>query len=99
MSVLDVLRGQAPRVYRVNAEALSYLATLGVPARVGRVVATWPADRDVAEDELTRWLAADLPALGPQQAPWVREAPAVAAYQAQTDRPVIRALLTDDAAP
>ena len=99
MSVLDVLRGQAPRVYRVNAEALSYLATLGVPARVGQVVATWPADRDVAEDELTRWLTADLPTLGPQQAPWVREALAVAAYQAQTDWPVIRALLTDDAAP
>ena len=99
LTVLDVLRHQAPRVYRVNAEALSYLATLGLPARVSRVVATWPADRDVSEDDLTRWLAADLPRLGPPQATWVREALAVAAYQAQTAWPVIRALLTDDAAP
>jgi hypothetical protein len=52
LTVLDVLRGLAPRIHRVNAEALSYLATLGVPARVCQVVRQWPGDRDLSADQV-----------------------------------------------
>ena len=97
LTVLDVLRNQAPRAYRVNAEALSYLAALGLPAALREAIATWPGDCDLTEPEVTRRLDALRPALGLQHQTWVREALAVAAYQAQTDWPVLRALVTDDA--
>ena len=111
LTVLDVLRNQAPRAYRVNAEALSYLAALGLPAALREAmreamreaIATWPCDCDCAltEPEGTRRPDALRPALGRQHQTWVREALVVAAYQAQTAWPVLRAVLralvTDDA--
>ena len=97
LTVLDVLRGGAPRVCRVNEEALSYLATLGVPAAIADVVAGWPRDQDLPEATLAELLATDLPRLGDSHRRWVLEATAVAAYQAQTAWPVVRALVCDDA--
>lgn len=97
LTILDVLRGQAPRIYRVNEEALSYLATLGVAEATGAVVRQWPWEQDLTEEALTGWLEATLPKLGTQPRTWVREATAVAAYQAQRDWPVVRALIVDDA--
>jgi hypothetical protein len=97
LTILDVLRNRAPRVYRVNEEALSYLATLGLPAAAGATLRQWPWEQDLTEDAVTDRLEATVPWLGPQQRTWVREATAVAAYQAQTDWPVVRALLVDDA--
>jgi hypothetical protein len=97
LTVLDVLRGGAPRVFRINAEALSYLTTLGVPAAITDVVAGWPRDQDLSEATLGELLAADLPRLGDPHRRWIREATAVAAYQAQTAWPVVRALVCDDA--
>jgi regulator of replication initiation timing len=97
LTILDVLRNRAPRVYRVNEEALSYLATLGLPAAAGAALRQWPWEQDLTEDAVTDRLEATGPWLGPQQRTWVREATAVAAYQAQTDWPVVRALLVDDA--
>ena len=44
LTVLDVLRNQAPRVYRVNAEALSYL----VSGRPGAAGGAAPGDRGLA---------------------------------------------------
>jgi hypothetical protein len=97
LTVLDVLRGGAPRVSRVNEEALSYLATLGVPAAITDVVAGWPRDQDLSEATLAELLATDLPRLGDPHRRWILEATAVAAYQAQTAWPVVRALVCDDA--
>jgi hypothetical protein len=97
LTVLDVLRGGVPRAFRVNAEALSYLATLGVPPAITDVVAGWPRDQDLAEGAIEGLLAATLPRLGDPHRRWVREALAVAAYQAQTTWPVVRALVCDDA--
>ena len=95
--MLDVLRGGAPRTFRVNEEALSYLVTLGVPPAITDVVTGWPRDQDLSEDAVERLLAAGLPRLGDPHRRWVREALAVAAYQAQTTWPVVRALVCDDA--
>jgi hypothetical protein len=97
LTVLDVLRGGVPRAFRVNEEALSYLATLGVPPAVTDVVAGWPRDQDLPEDAVDALLVAELPRLGDPPRRWVREALAVAAYQAQSAWPVVRALACDDA--
>jgi hypothetical protein len=97
LTVLDVLRGGAARTFRVNAEALSYLATLGAPPAVTDVVAGWPRDQDLPEDAVEELLAAELPRLGDPHRRWVREALAVAAYQARTDWPVVDTLVCDDA--
>ncbi len=97
LTVLEVLRGGVPRAFRVNEEALSYLVTLGVPAAITDVVAGWPRDQDLSEDAVEGLLAAELSRLGDPHRRWVREALAVAAYQAQTTWPVVRALVCDDA--
>ena len=97
LTVLDVLRGGAPRAFRVNEEALSYLARLGVPPAITDVVAGWPRDQDLPEDAVAELLGADLPRLGDPYRRWVQEALAVAAYQAQTTWPIVRALVCDDA--
>lgn len=97
LTILDVLRNQAPRVYRVNEEALSYLATLGLAEATRAVLRQWPWEQDLSEEVFTDWLETTLPWLGPHQRTWVREGTAVAAYQAQTDWPVVRALMVDDA--
>lgn len=97
LTVLEVLRGGAAPAYRVNEEALSYLAELGLPATVRATLATFPSADVVGEAELTAWLAEHLPRLGPRQATAVREATALAAYYSDPNWPVLRALLTDDA--
>ncbi len=97
LTVLDVLRGGAPRAFRVNEEALSYLARLGVPPAITDVVAGWPRDQDLPEDAVAELLGADLLRLGDPYRRWVQEALAVAAYQAQTTWPIVRALVCDDA--
>lgn len=97
LTILDVLRNGAPRVYRVNEEALSYLATLGLTTAACAALRQWPWEQDLTEEAFTDWLAATLPGLGPHQRLWVREGTAVAAYQAQTDWPVVQALMVDDA--
>ena len=60
-------------------------------------VAQLPHDERWDEAQLTALLAAHLPALGPQQARWLRDALAIAAYHAQTDGPVVETLISDDA--
>lgn len=97
LTVLEVLRGGAAPAYRVNEEALSYLAELGLPAAVRATLATFPSAEVVGEADLTAWLAEHLPGLGPRQATLVREATALAAYYSDPDWPILRALLTDDA--
>lgn len=97
LTVLEVLRGGAPPTYLVNAEALSSLTELGLPASVRAALAEFPTTEGVGEAELTAWFAEHLPRLGPRQATLVREATALAAYYGDPDWPVVRALLTDDA--
>jgi hypothetical protein len=97
LSVLDVLRGGQPRRFRLNAEALGYLAQVGVSqvTRARRLARPWETDLD--EPMLAAVLTTHRPTLGPQARKWVTDALAVAAYHAQTDQPVVRLLVCDDA--
>jgi hypothetical protein len=54
-------------------------------------------DQDLDEATLTQWLEVHVPGLGVQTRKWVLDAPAVAAYQAQLEWPVVQLLLADDA--
>ena len=57
----------------------------------------WNQDRD--EPTLATLLAHHMPQLGDQARKWIMDALAVAAYHAQTDYPVVRLLVCDDAPP
>jgi hypothetical protein len=97
LSVVDVLRNGQPRTFRLNAEALGYLAQVGLSAVTRQTLTQLPRDRDLDEVSLRQWLDEYLPKLGPQQRKWILDAMAVAAYHAQVEFPVVRLLVCDDA--
>ena len=97
LTVLDVLRNGAPRVYRLNAPAYAWLAPFGLSASSVAKLQALPQDQDLSEAEFTRGLAEQLPQLGPQQRKHILEAAAVAAYHQQTAWPVVNTLVCDDA--
>ena len=95
--VLSVLWGQEPR-FRLNADALAWLDT----TRIGRTLiaqlaAILPWDTALTATDLTSQLDAAGVILGPQQRQQVWDALAIAAYHAQSDVPIVRLLLSDDA--
>ncbi len=100
LAVLRMLRGGGPLTYRWNDTAEAYLDWVGLSASARRTLSSAiPRDQELDEaalstllDPLYRWV-------GPQQRTSFREALALAAYEAQTDWPVVQALLCDDAAP
>jgi hypothetical protein len=96
--VLAVLWGQEP-VFRLNADALAWLqATRIGRTLVSQLCATLPWDTDLSATDLTHQLDAASVRLGPQQRQQVWDALAIAAYHAQTAVPIVRRLLSDDAA-
>lgn len=97
LTVLDVLRAGRPRRFLLNAEAEHLLASVALSPRTRLGLARLPREQPWDDATLAGLLATHLPDLGVQQAKWVREALAVAAYHAEADFPVVRLLLTDDA--
>jgi len=95
--VLAVLWGQEPR-FRLDADALAWLEA--TPIRRGllttlRQVLPWATDL-TARDLAARLDAARV-VLTSQQHQQIWDALAIAAYHAQTDVPIVRLLLSDDA--
>jgi hypothetical protein len=96
--VLAVLWGQEP-LFRLNADALAWLSA----SRIGRTLITHlgtilPWDTELSATDLTRQLDAAGVILGQTQRQQVYDALAIAAYHAQTAVPIVRRLLSDDAA-
>lgn len=98
LAVLALLRGGGPLTYRWDATADAYLDGVGLSATARRNLGAIPRDRELDEATLSGLLEPLYPWVGPQQRTWVREALALAAYRAQGDWPVVRALVCDDAA-
>src|SRR5512138_1010300 len=95
--VLSVLGGQEPR-FRLNADALAWLdATRIGRTLIAHLAAILPWDTALTATDLTSQLDAAGVTLGPQQRQQVWDALAIAAYHAQTDVPIVRRLLSDDA--
>ena len=100
LSVLDVLRNRRERLFRLNAEALGYLKGLPLSKAVWGTLHNWAAEggeQDLDEVTFLERLKTDLPSLGKQQCKALIDAAAVAAYHAETEWPVIQALICDDA--
>jgi hypothetical protein len=96
--VLAVLWGREP-LFRLNDDALEWLqATTLSPHLLARIQVALPWDQELSAAELAGQLAVAGISLGVQQRQQVWDALAVAAYHAQTAVPVIRVLLSDDAA-
>lgn len=97
LTIVDVLRNRAARLFRLNDEAFGYLEQAGV-SRITRVkLRDLPADQTVDEATILEWIARVLPTVGAQTKKWILDAAAVAAYHAQTEWPVVRLLLCDGA--
>lgn len=97
LTVIDVLCHGQPRRFRLNAEALGYLETAGVSGVTCRKVAALLSEQDLDEAAWQQLLDNRLPGLGAQTRKWMGDAAAVAAYQAQTEWPVVRLLICDGA--
>src|SRR6266487_4459550 len=96
--VLAVLWGQEP-LFRLNGDALAWLdATRSGQTLLTQLCAALPWDTDLSATDLTQHLGGAGVTLGPQQRQQVWDALAIAAYHAQTAVPIIRRLLSDDAA-
>ena len=97
LSVIAVLRDRQPRAFRLNAEAVTYLARTQLAATTLRVLAPVVEERDLDDAGLGALLATHRPTRGPQAQQWIRDATAVAAYHAMLGFPVLQLLLCDDA--
>ena len=97
LSVLTVLSNGAPLVHLANATAAAWLTQTGVSVATRAVLAALPQDRGLDVATFTQVLAAQGVRPGSQQQRWLREATAVAAYQAGLLGPVVATLVSDDA--
>jgi hypothetical protein len=94
--VLDVFRNFAPRRFTWNNEALGLLNTFGLSRKIIGAV-NHHLETDVVYDEEMFKKHLDAIQPGPRQRTRIQEACAIAAYHQQTDFPVIKKLLSDDA--
>jgi hypothetical protein len=95
--VLAVLWGQEPH-FRLNADALAWLDASSISRTlITHLAAILPWDTDLTATDLTSRLDAATVTLGPQQRQQVWDALAIAAYHAQSEVPIVRRLLSDDA--
>lgn len=96
--VLAVLWGQEP-VFRLNDDALLWLEASSIRrSLITDLRRALPWATDLTAAELTLQLTVAGIGLGPQQRQQVWDAMAIAAYHAQTGVPIVRHLLSDDAA-
>jgi regulator of replication initiation timing len=97
LTILDVIQNYPDRTYRLNSETYQLLQTFRLPAWMVRRLKTFPQDRVLSEAQFLGLLETQLPDSGPQQRRRVLEAAGVAAYHVQSEFPVVRLLVCDDA--
>lgn len=97
LAILDVLRNEAPRVYRLNSSAYAWLEPFRLPASLMAQLHRLPQEQDMDETEFEHRLNELQLPVGSQQRKHILEAAAVAAYHQQTEWPVVDTLVCDDA--
>jgi hypothetical protein len=97
LSVLDVLRNGRPRRFRLNQTALDCLANVQLSQATRQTLVACCSELELNEENFQKHLAFLLPKLGHQQRKEIMDAAAIAAYWAETDWPVIKNLVCDDA--
>jgi cell division protein FtsB len=97
LSVLDVLRNGRPRKFRLNQTALDCLANVQLSQATRQTLTACCSELELNAENFQKHLAFLLPKLGHQQRKEIMDAAAIAAYWAETDWPVIKILVCDDA--
>ena len=97
LSVLDVLNNGRKRLFRLNEETILYLRSIPWSRAAWRKIQSWKSEQDWEEAAFLERLEEGLPKLSKQQHKTMLDASAVAAYHAQKDYPVVKALICDDA--
>jgi hypothetical protein len=97
LTVIDVLRNQRKRVFRLNDEAVALLRQFAVSERTIEQLRHLRWDQELSESELEDGLKQQLPQLGATARNRIVEASAIAAYHAEVGHPVVRLLICDDA--
>jgi hypothetical protein len=100
LTVLDVLRQGRPRIFRLNEEALGYVANLNWSRKAWQGLLNWVqenGEQDLEEASFLAELDVALPKLSAQCRKALIDAAAIAAYHAETAFTVIQALICDDA--
>jgi cell division protein FtsB len=95
LSVLDVLRNFAPRRFLFNSETMALLEQFRLSQKLIGRVDSLEKDQPLTEAQITKLLDELQP--GPQQRSRLLEAAAIAAYHQETELPVVKLLLCDDA--
>ncbi len=97
LSVLDVLSTGQERRFLLNEDALAYLDALKIAQVRRRQLLHLPRDQMLSEATLLGLLAEHLPGVGSQTTKGILEALAVSADHAQSEVPIVRLLICDDA--
>lgn len=95
LSVLDVLRNFAPRRFIFNTETIALLRQFGLSKKFIARVDRLDKDKPFTEEQITQLLDQLKP--GKRQRSRILEAAAIAAYHQETDGPVVKRLVCDDA--
>jgi hypothetical protein len=97
LTVIDVLRNQRGRIFRLNEEAFGLMRQFKVSQRVLEKLRQVPSGQEWSEVEFSQQLADQIPDLGVAARNEILEAAAIAAYHAEAGHPVVRLLVCDDA--
>ena len=97
VSVLDALRNGRARRFRLNEEALGYLASAPLRKATRAWLLAESGDQEWDEQTFVERLDERWPNLTAQQRQAILSAAAVAAYHAEVDLPMVRLLICDDA--
>ena len=97
LTVLKVLLNQKSLKFRLNQEALELLDKLKVPQKSIQLIKNLPREQDLEEAFIYQWIDSHLPNLNHTQQQAVLSALAIAAYHAQTDFPIVKLLICDNA--
>lgn len=99
LSVLDILRGGQSRKYLFNEEAFALLEVFRLSKKLGAQLRDLTLDKELDEEQMETLLKQiyPKPEQGKNNRRRIREAGAIAAYHQQTNYPVVKILLSDDA--
>jgi hypothetical protein len=96
-AVVELLRGERPAAYRLDAVAQEILEGTGVRETLRARLAQFPQEVVLNAVDFARLLERELPRLGAETRRKIETAAQIAAYRADPEGPVIRCLLADDA--
>lgn len=100
LSTLDALRGGDTRVFRFNGDTLTLVRMMNISTKWQDRLESLPFNQDLSEGQVDQFIEHALVELATNKQKWVKDCLAITAYhaQAQSELPVVRTLVCDDAA-